>query len=92
VKIARRAARAGLDPTIIVDVNPSSSTQSDVEPSPAATVVVLRDGPSAPEILMVRRHDRSSFMAGAHVFPGGRVDATDEGWHEDPLCEESVRH
>jgi 8-oxo-dGTP pyrophosphatase MutT (NUDIX family) len=71
-------------------VNPSTSTQSDAEPAPAATVVVLRDGPSAPEILMVRRHDRSSFMAGAHVFPGGRVDATDEGWHEDPLCEAEV--
>ena len=26
---------------------------------------------------MVRRHERTAFMAGAHVFPGGRVDAAD---------------
>ncbi len=26
---------------------------------------------------MVRRHAKSGFMAGAHVFPGGKLDATD---------------
>ena len=26
---------------------------------------------------MVRRHERTAFMGGAHVFPGGRVDAAD---------------
>ena len=44
---------------------------------PAATVVVLRDGPAGPEVFMVRRHERTAFMGGAHVFPGGRVDAAD---------------
>jgi 8-oxo-dGTP pyrophosphatase MutT (NUDIX family) len=44
---------------------------------PAATVVVLRDGPGGPEVFMVRRHERTAFMGGAHVFPGGRVDAAD---------------
>lgn len=45
---------------------------------PAATVVVLRPAAHAPfEVLLVRRNDSVAFMAGAHVFPGGRVDDTD---------------
>ena len=47
------------------------------DPRPAATVVVLRDSPTGPEALMVRRHEGNVFMGGAHVFPGGRVDAAD---------------
>jgi 8-oxo-dGTP pyrophosphatase MutT (NUDIX family) len=46
---------------------------------PAATVVVVRetaDG-DAFEVLMVRRNDSVAFMAGAYVFPGGRVDDAD---------------
>ena len=53
---------------------------ADIAPlRPAATVIVLR--PSAPhpfEVLLVRRSDKVAFMAGAHVFPGGRVDPTDD--------------
>ena len=41
-----------------------------VEPRPAATVVLLRAGARGPEVLMVRRHRGSSFMADAYVFPG----------------------
>jgi 8-oxo-dGTP pyrophosphatase MutT (NUDIX family) len=45
---------------------------------PAATVVVLRPAASHPfDVLMVRRSDRVAFMAGAHVFPGGRIDDAD---------------
>jgi len=40
-------------------------------------VVVLRDGPAGPEAFIVRRHADTAFMGGAHVFPGGRVDAAD---------------
>ncbi len=51
---------------------------------PASTVVVLRDGARGPEAFMVRRHADTAFMGGAHVFPGGRVDAADhdagDGW------------
>jgi 8-oxo-dGTP pyrophosphatase MutT (NUDIX family) len=46
-------------------------------PRPAATVIVLRDTASGPEVFMVRRHEGTAFMGGAHVFPGGRVDAAD---------------
>lgn len=45
---------------------------------PAATVVVLRPAADAPfEVLLVRRNDHVAFMAGAYVFPGGRLDDGD---------------
>ncbi len=50
---------------------------ADTPIRPAATVVVLRDGTRGPEVFLVRRHHAIAFMAGAHVFPGGRVDLTD---------------
>ncbi len=46
-------------------------------PGPAATIVLLRDGPDGVEVFMQRRHGRSGFMAGATVFPGGKVDVAD---------------
>src|ERR1700736_2991174 len=56
------------------------------DPRPAATVVVLRDSSSGPEVFMVRRHEGTAFMGGADVFPGGRVDAADsEG--NDQWCD-----
>lgn len=44
---------------------------------PAATLVVLRPGRGGPEVLMVRRHERSADLPGVSVFPGGLVDSTD---------------
>jgi 8-oxo-dGTP pyrophosphatase MutT (NUDIX family) len=45
-------------------------------PRAASTVVLLR--PAAPiDVFLVRRSDSIAFMGGAHVFPGGRVDAVD---------------
>jgi 8-oxo-dGTP pyrophosphatase MutT (NUDIX family) len=52
---------------------------TDAPIRPAATVIVLRDTTSGPEVFLVRRHHAVAFMAGAHVFPGGRVDAGDHG-------------
>ena len=59
-------------------------------PRPAATVVVLRDSPAGPEVFMVRRHEGTAFMGGAHVFPGGRVDAAD-GDADESWCD-GVEH
>jgi len=42
---------------------------------PAASVIVLRDRPM--EVLMIRRHIRSSFVPDTWVFPGGAVDEDD---------------
>jgi 8-oxo-dGTP pyrophosphatase MutT (NUDIX family) len=61
-----------------------SSELVAADPRPASTVVVLRDSPAGPEAFMVRRHEGTPFMGGAHVFPGGRVDEADrdadESW------------
>ncbi len=46
-------------------------------PRPAATVILLRDGDDAVEVLLMRRHRNSGFVPGAWVFPGGRVDGAD---------------
>lgn len=48
-----------------------------VTPRDAATVLVLREGDGAPEVFFVRRNVGASFMGGAYVFPGGRLDPTD---------------
>jgi ADP-ribose pyrophosphatase YjhB (NUDIX family) len=43
---------------------------------PSSTVVLARDGAHAPELLLVRRHERSAF-GGAHAFPGGVLEDAD---------------
>lgn len=48
----------------------------------ASTVIVLREAGGGIETFMLCRHQQSGFMGGAHVFPGGKVDAgdTDPRW------------
>jgi glyoxylase-like metal-dependent hydrolase (beta-lactamase superfamily II)/8-oxo-dGTP pyrophosphatase MutT (NUDIX family) len=48
---------------------------------PAATVLLLRDTPEGPEVLMTRRSKTASFAPGAYVFPGGGIDAQDATAH-----------
>lgn len=50
------------------------------QPRSAATVVIVRDGCDAPEVLMVRRHSQAVF-ASHFVFPGGVVDVGDAAAH-----------
>lgn len=52
---------------------------------PAATVMLLRDGPSGLEVFMVVRHHEIDFASGALVFPGGRLDAADFELAADPV-------
>ncbi|MBV9660323.1 MAG: NUDIX hydrolase [Acidimicrobiales bacterium] len=52
-----------------------------VEPTPAATVVLLREGGAGLEVLMLRRSSRGPF-GGMWVFPGGQVEAMD--WPAEP--------
>lgn len=47
------------------------------EAIPAATVILLRDGPEGLETLMLRRNSKLEFAGGMWVFPGGRVDPED---------------
>jgi 8-oxo-dGTP pyrophosphatase MutT (NUDIX family) len=49
-------------------------------PVAAATVLLLRDEPQGGfSVFMVQRSMKSSFMPGAYVFPGGKVDPQDYG-------------
>ena len=48
----------------------------------AASVIVLRDSPQGPEVLMLRRAERDGDMrSGVWVFPGGVLDALDRQLH-----------
>jgi 8-oxo-dGTP pyrophosphatase MutT (NUDIX family) len=46
-----------------------------VTPLPAASAIIVRDAPF--EVLMLRRHEKSSFVPNAWVFPGGIAEASD---------------
>jgi 8-oxo-dGTP pyrophosphatase MutT (NUDIX family) len=47
---------------------------------PASTILLLRDGAAEPiEVFMMVRHHEIEFASGALVFPGGSVDAGDQG-------------
>jgi glyoxylase-like metal-dependent hydrolase (beta-lactamase superfamily II)/8-oxo-dGTP pyrophosphatase MutT (NUDIX family) len=52
-------------------------TNGPVEPRPAATVVLLREGSAGLEALLTHRPATMAFAPGVHVFPGGQVDAAD---------------
>jgi 8-oxo-dGTP pyrophosphatase MutT (NUDIX family) len=51
--------------------------QAPAPPRDAATVVLLRDGKRGIEVYLIKRARTVDFMAGAHVFPGGRLDKAD---------------
>jgi 8-oxo-dGTP pyrophosphatase MutT (NUDIX family) len=59
-------------------------------PRPAATVILLRGGADALEVLLVKRNPEARFMGGAWVFPGGAVDAQ-EGQGDDALRAAALR-
>jgi 8-oxo-dGTP pyrophosphatase MutT (NUDIX family) len=47
-------------------------------PKKAATVILLREnGPQGFDVFLLKRHEKSSFMGGNFVYPGGRVDRDD---------------
>ncbi|MBI9085713.1 MAG: NUDIX hydrolase [Desulfobacterales bacterium] len=58
-----------------------------VAPKDAATVILLRPSDPGPfEVLLMKRHENQSFMGGAHVFPGGALEAQDD----DPVLARRV--
>ncbi|MBK1840122.1 NUDIX domain-containing protein [Azospirillum sp. YIM B02556] len=60
---------------------PETALRSPVPPHPAATLILLRDGPEGLEVLVMERHAGLRFAPGATVFPGGRLEPADH----DPL-------
>jgi len=57
----------------------------------ASTVMLVRDGEAGVEVFLMRRHLRAVFTAGAHVFPGGAVDAADHVPGADPFVVAAIR-
>jgi 8-oxo-dGTP pyrophosphatase MutT (NUDIX family) len=68
------------------DYNPGPATS----PRQAATVVLVRGGTDALEVLLVRRTPEAKFMGGVWVFPGGAVDA-DDGDGESAVSAAAIR-
>ncbi len=47
------------------------------EPRNSASLILLRDSPDGPEVLLVQRNPEQRFMGGAWVFPGGAFHDSD---------------
>jgi glyoxylase-like metal-dependent hydrolase (beta-lactamase superfamily II)/8-oxo-dGTP pyrophosphatase MutT (NUDIX family) len=56
-------------------------------PRPAATLILVRDAGTGMEVFLIRRTQAAAFMGGAHVFPGGGVDAADASAELAAHCE-----
>lgn len=52
-----------------------NTSGAETVPRQAATIILLRGGAEALELLLVKRTEKARFMAGVWVFPGGGVDA-----------------
>ncbi len=68
------------------ELNPGVHTT----PRLAATVILLRGGETALEVLLVQRNPQARFMGGAWVFPGGAVDR-EEGAGDAALRAAAIR-
>ena len=55
----------------------SARTLEPVTPRAAATLILVREGANAPEVLLMKRGAGARFMPGAYVFAGGAVDPAD---------------
>jgi 8-oxo-dGTP pyrophosphatase MutT (NUDIX family) len=56
-------------------------------PSPAATLVILRDRPpSDVEAMLIQRHAKSKFAAGDYVFAGGKIESDDMPHDGEAFC------
>lgn len=70
--------RVQLPPQLVEDARAfARGIREPVEPRNAATVVLLRPGPSGPEVYLLRRQSSMAFAGGMCVFPGGGVDPRD---------------
>lgn len=52
------------------------------ELKPASTIIPVRETSDGLEIYLLKRNEKSNFMGGFYVFPGGMVDSNDTGFDE----------
>lgn len=62
----------------------------EATPLPSATVVLIREVRSGPEVLLVQRHAQTSFGA-TYVFPGGLVETADRQAHRYCIDDRAAR-
>jgi len=55
-----------------------NTSGAETVPRLAASIIVLRGGADALDVLLVRRTPEARFMGGVWVFPGGAVDAGED--------------
>lgn len=63
--------------TSVASATPAVAQPVPVAPRPAALLILARDGEAGLEVFMLQRTGKADFVPGAHVFPGGGVDAAD---------------
>lgn len=54
--------------------------KKEIKPSPASTVILVREYDCQLEVYLLKRSSKSGFMAGNYVFPGGMVDEEDRNF------------
>ena len=65
----------------------SETAKPAAAPVLAATILLLRDGTAGLEVFMVKRHHQIDFVAGALVFPGGKLEKGDSDPALAPLVD-----
>lgn len=60
-------------------------SQPIVTPIPAATVLLIRQANKGIEVFLQRRNPKATFVGGAYVFPGGKVDQQDQEFPQELL-------
>jgi 8-oxo-dGTP pyrophosphatase MutT (NUDIX family) len=73
-----------------VEPGTTLNTGAATKPRLAATIILLRGGADALELLLVKRNPAARFMGGVWVFPGGAVDRS-EGEGADALRAAALR-
>jgi 8-oxo-dGTP pyrophosphatase MutT (NUDIX family) len=60
----------------------------EVTPKKATTVILLKEKePEGFKVFLLKRHEKSSFMGGNFVYPGGRVDRNDGSLEICSFCQ-----
>jgi 8-oxo-dGTP pyrophosphatase MutT (NUDIX family) len=60
-----------------VEIGKEADHHPYYRPKDAATLILVDRSGTTPKVLVGRRHDKVVFMPGKFVFPGGRVDKSD---------------
>lgn len=74
---AKAAAAKSLSEDDLLREDPANLIANPATPRDAATLILYRNTPDGPRILMGCRSEGHDFMPNKYVFPGGRVDDED---------------